>query len=251
MKYSERYVAFVDVLGFSELITRSATDESLRENLLGALDFISIVVRGKGGRSSAKTQFLSDCAIIVDQCDPPGLLSVLLGVEHIARALLREFHVFTRGAIVRGEIYFENDVCFGPAILEAVRLEKEASVPKIHLTADVAGQWKKLLREEPPSEKGWDDFFDLVCFEQDGAAYLNVLSLFKTAHRKRAGADYLPGWSLEERRRASSEIGQFLQSSLREMHERPEPLKKLVWFAEYFNRQMEKEGLPRVSLEAG
>ncbi|MDL2235344.1 hypothetical protein LJC07_04220 [Christensenellaceae bacterium OttesenSCG-928-L17] len=45
--------------------------------------------------------------------------------------------VFVRGGLAYGDLFHEEDVCFGPALLEASQLEKDAIHPRISVSSDI------------------------------------------------------------------------------------------------------------------
>jgi hypothetical protein len=148
-KYEQKYVGFLDILGFSPLVMESASDQALFDRLEGALDMIDVVLVGKGSHSSAMSILASDSILISDKCDLPGLWNVTAGLEYASTLLLEEFGLMSRGALAKGLCLHNERLCFGPSIVQAVELEKHVAIyPRVILTTDLVSDMTAMLSRD-------------------------------------------------------------------------------------------------------
>lgn len=144
--YEVRTVAFIDILGFSDLVVRSAKDVQFLNRLHQALRIVqhqgrtwaTQAMTGRGGVEKAtaqlaamdfRSQAFSDCIVLSQR----GTFVVLLflSVAQLVMALL-ELGVLVRGAIALGPLYHDGSIVFGPALIEAYHLESRcAKFPRI------------------------------------------------------------------------------------------------------------------------
>lgn len=145
--YQERFVAFLDILGFGDLIRRSVLDppEVTIADITSALDLPKPVQKGKmlisevGDISESDhriTQF-SDCIVISTQSSEAGLLYIVDHVERIAFSLLK-LGFLCRGGVSKGLLFHEKNIVFGPAMIDAYKLENEQAInPRVILSREV------------------------------------------------------------------------------------------------------------------
>jgi hypothetical protein len=145
--YSKRFVAFIDILGFTDIIRRTALPEPgiTIDEIVAALDIPSPAEKGKliigsvGDISNSDhkiTQF-SDSLIISTNYSDAGLLHLIDHIEKIAFSFLK-MGFLCRGGIASGLLFHEENVVFGPAMIEAYQLESsEAICPRIVLSKEV------------------------------------------------------------------------------------------------------------------
>lgn len=138
--YDERYLAFVDVLGFSSLVASSASEPTMVEQIYGALSDIS--TRTKASRSDEmqmEATSFSDTVIISTPVGDAELLHLLEVINEFSFGLLSRNMLF-RGALVQGRVLHRPDLIFGPALIAGYRLESERSFhPRIMLDSKVFG----------------------------------------------------------------------------------------------------------------
>jgi hypothetical protein len=144
-KYLDRYVAFVDVLGFSRLI-----EESNAESPIGragaALAMIqswlmgSDIAREYGSSHGPRWRgyWASDALLMTAEGTSSGFRELVDQLLRLSGQLLYSHGLLLRGAITRGNVYESSlrqslgALIFGPAIVRAVRLEKGSAIyPRI------------------------------------------------------------------------------------------------------------------------
>jgi hypothetical protein len=179
--YEHRLVAFIDILGWSELINASVNDAALFENLkIGskALSFAASIpdrmrqlhhdVGGDLVKGAVKgivdvTHF-SDCVLL--SCPVDFAQNFTAEVQFLCRDLLLQGHC-TRGAIVVGPHHHNQSSVFGPAFIEAYKLERDvAKYPRIIVTPGAL----PLINPTPCVTRSYN-----VRTDFDGIAYVDIL----------------------------------------------------------------------------
>lgn len=138
-----RVVAFVDILGFGEIITRMSSDASLYRDVLGAFSEIQKMRKSiethrndKDNRpNDLQVTFFSDCIVISDLVD--NTENVLMNAGLLAKNLL-VLGFLCRGGVAIGWTHHKDNVVFGKGMLDAYELERQvAYYPRIVLQPQV------------------------------------------------------------------------------------------------------------------
>ncbi|MGR0183446.1 hypothetical protein [Azospirillum aestuarii] len=161
--YTERYVAFVDVLGFRSIISKSATNPAVVERVHAALAGIS---RLAAARRSTTLGFevtsFSDNVVLSIPVSPQGLLHLIQTINGFSQDLLGLGMLF-RGAVVRGFALHTHEVIFGPGMVEAYQLESTISFhPRIMLGPAVLADARKYAQKQ----KLWREAFPRYIVEE-------------------------------------------------------------------------------------
>ena len=129
-------MAFIDILGFSNLVMKSQTEGQRVPWLINILN----AVKSNEGISSNYDKELdlqmeftafSDCFVLSSRIPEDPVNTALYQITLICSLLLKS-GLFARGAIVEGPIYHKNDIVFGPAMINAYKNEQSISVyPRI------------------------------------------------------------------------------------------------------------------------
>lgn len=145
--YQERFVAFLDILGFSDIIHRtvlSPPEISINE-IISALVVPEPAQKGKLiignvgdiSKSDHKITQFSDSIVISTESTKAGLLHLIDHIERIAFSLLK-MGFLCRGGVSKGLLFHDENIVFGPAMIDAYDLEsKEAICPRIVLSKGV------------------------------------------------------------------------------------------------------------------
>ena len=225
--FEERYVSFLDILGFGELMDRVVSDRDLRDRLHEMLvinETIADLMADKtvGISNDGMTAF-SDSIVY----SSPEFGNVLNHAHSFWRLLAKE-GFFCRGAIARGPLIHEGRVCYGPAMVLAYQLESRCAVyPRIII--DEAIPWDAGATNTPIAEL-------LRAVQQrdsDGWRYLKTFSFFSTEQHQPGGSE-------------AAGVGPLVQQRLDEALRLSDPRRvaKFRWLAERFNETVDKERAP-------
>lgn len=231
--YRLRYCAFLDILGFKELVERSLTSSKILKEIFSILRTAQ-TIRWRGhhfshGDSSLKVTSFSDCIVASTELSPSGLKSVMTLAEAFTADVLH-LGAFTRGGITSGHLIHTRDEVFGPALNEAYRMEsKEAIVPRIILDKSVASDLSIAGQYEY-------DFQDTCRIDVDGRMYVNVFrelaQQLREAKFNWAGNEYYLNRDVIYCRELRDRLATLISSG---------PSDKMDWFAEAWNREMGHE----------
>lgn len=175
-RFQQRFIAFVDILGFSALVERMSKEDRLFTTVRDILKGLDRQSRGfqqyrrkhrekrketlrKGviplvAETNLQMTAFSDCYVLSEVAPAWHVVAAVqaLGSRFLAEGIL------TRGAVVQGKAYHNGRVLFGPGIISAYRLESEvAKYPRILVSESVRdavwgyheGLWKgRLLKRD-------------------------------------------------------------------------------------------------------
>lgn len=130
MPFENRYVGFVDILGFRNLVSAAASDPGRFETLHRVLLRIATEIPDLGGDDEDfRVTSFSDCIAISARTTDTGLWMVILCCNSLQFNLWPEGILF-RGAITKGAMHHGKEILFGPAFNEAYELEtKTRTIP--------------------------------------------------------------------------------------------------------------------------
>lgn len=136
--YEERYLAFIDILGFANIVHRSQSSTAAVTQLFEALSEISDKAKAvRSGQLKLEVTSFSDTVVISTPVGDADLLHLLQVIDGFCYGLLMRNMLF-RGAMVRGNILHKPDLIFGPALVDAYKLETSISFhPRVMLRTDV------------------------------------------------------------------------------------------------------------------
>lgn len=139
--YTNRFVCFIDILGFKDHIQKN-TGSSDVLNLILSLKHINYI--GKRNILFSPSQiidgvsfsYFSDCVVLTAE-DTLDCLDELMRKACIIVYYLLFFKFFTRGALTFGPVYHDQDFCFGPAFVQAYELERSTAIfPRVILDTE-------------------------------------------------------------------------------------------------------------------
>jgi hypothetical protein len=231
--YSERYVAFIDILGFSSHVRQSEHSPSEAEKLVKIMNRISshwsdkaLLVTHDIYGEDFRSQSFSDCTILSEAATPRGLHYLLFRVTSFAVDLLANGFL-SRGGIAKGPLHHSDSAVFGPAFLRAYDLEQHvADYPRIIVDQNTHQDFNF------PSPVTWDKNVQPdLRHADDGPVYVDIFSWFK-----------FPGQSPYERiEMLRKECRDNIQVKLDASIYVPAHYKKLQWLMTVWNRTVERE----------
>lgn len=185
LKYDQRFVAYIDILGWKETIAKSVSDASELDGVAAALKHMrNPVRRWEYVKDKARvwprvvaTQF-SDTVVLSDEVTIGGAFYLAHAVQELCWGLLLAGHL-TRGAVVKGDLYHDGSVVLGPALISAYQLETSvAKYPRIVLAPDIQEflQYRYIVPDESEHEAAY------VRVDFDGVAHLHLVDIAMVRH---------------------------------------------------------------------
>lgn len=259
--YEERVVAFIDILGFKEIVMRSAYDDALARRIYGALDLrhdnFAKYFADEVDLDWAPADFddlfhtFSDCIVISvrPRAEEIGLL--IFVIFRICRQLLSDGFL-SRGGIAKGLLYHRASrqldtagascdtdqgppsvpIVFGPAFIDAYNFESaHAGGPRVILQNKV---WQEIDTYclAYPNKKLAGFFRAHVKRADDGPAYVDLFADFVSN-----GNFYDAKRNLDDEIRA---IKEHICDALDRAADKPNYFKKNAQLARLFNRAVRK-----------
>jgi hypothetical protein len=173
--YERRYCAFVDILGFKELIDK-LDDGAIP--LLSLRDLLSKVHNPPPTNAAAlptsdfRAQSISDAVALSAAPNPAGLGAIIHTVNQLAVELLKQ-GFFIRGAIVKDLLYHDDKTVFGRALLHAYALENSiVRYPRVMATREVVDDVRSI------DEKTYKQLFRR---SEDGPVFVHLLRAIEIA----------------------------------------------------------------------
>lgn len=169
--YQDRLIAFVDVLGFANLVCRSADEADARAkvgkltatNQLFDAFFTKLMDR-------AETAFFSDSFVV--SVGPDEVFYLVREVGYLCRYLLL-LGLPCRGGISGGPLHHQGKVVVGPAMVQAYQLECDrAKFPRVILDDAAMACWRAEFKD--PSAHA--DCEALVKIDAAGVGYLDLFN---------------------------------------------------------------------------
>jgi hypothetical protein len=227
--YSERYVAFIDILGFGNIVRRSVQSPEQAEALVQIFDRMHKRWSDQGLQATHehmgedfRVQSFSDCTVISEAATPKGLMYLLLMVTQFSLDLMVSGFL-VRGGIAKGLLHHSDQAVFGPAFLDAYALERDiACYPRIIVDK---GTHKDF--ENNHLADNWDDFSrPALRHDDDGPVFVDVFSAFRVKTTSAPSRVPVTGKAI----RAN------IQKQLDDSIYNPAHFKKLRWLTIYWNR---------------
>lgn len=170
-KYSQYYVAFLDILGFKDLVNNSENSCEYVLNIYKFLNqyndmFFSNIPETI--KKEIKMKIMSDSICIYINANIPNALHDLVTFCTLFEynLLLIDPCIFIRGGIVYGDMYVKDDIMFGPALIEAYLLEENnAQFPRIIMCKSTFD------RGRTETDKQFQKSLDFWVFRDDDAFY--------------------------------------------------------------------------------
>lgn len=149
-------VAFVDILGFSNMVKSDCENKSDSIKYFKVLREINKETREIGDCNI--TQF-SDSVIFSLPLSQENYIKMLKVLAEYQQKLLYQ-RIICRGAIAYGKHYKEDDFMFSQALIEAYQLEsKDAIYPRIIISKNLLEYFKPAIESPPYLIKEKDSFY--------------------------------------------------------------------------------------------
>lgn len=157
IQFEDRAVAFIDILGFKQLVNQaalSATDLAKLNDLVALLGAVIPFLDGEVQSSVPQHLIprhlcISDCIILSaplqvsfdEHKNYSGLEILVMRVIQVTQLFL-DFGYLVRGGIEIGKVWHTESNIVGPAYQEALRLEQTAKMPRVILSDSATQLWR-------------------------------------------------------------------------------------------------------------
>lgn len=235
--YKKCIVAFLDILGFKNMINKKAFDEIrdiflsiIPENQLmmalgrAAEDTDESLLRYNAVLSETKVRIMSDSIVIAAPWGAPEALAVVIDICGVIQEQLYNLDtpVFLRGGIAEGEFYLDENLIFGKGLVDAyIAQENYAVYPRIIISDDlIVGKFISVDGQESLPKDG------------DGYSYINTLERYfdcETVEQLKSSEKYD-----KIRKCINVELGGYADSRVRE---------KYIWLRKELTRIEKKLAL--------
>lgn len=124
----EKYVAYLDVLGFKELVFKKRINEL--ETYFHTIN--ETLIRIADSKKNVDSLLVSDSIILITSNTKDDFKMLLQAIQTIqARLAIKD--IWVRGAVSFGEVYFDKDsnLIVGKGLVNAYLLEQEAKFPRV------------------------------------------------------------------------------------------------------------------------
>lgn len=234
-RYRNRYVLFIDILGFKALIAKSKKSELEEETVSNIVNVLSlkrsaISDQYYGSRKGVEVvspdfHTFSDFIVGSVEQNPYGLDCLMFAAWSITEDLLSKGFT-SRGGISKGKVAFQPSsekspgFIFGPAFNEAYLLENSiARYPRVVLSREVRKDFEDLIKNKP---EFWGTHFVRKC--EDGPSCIDLFAAFRSA-------DFLAGVASPT---TAKRLSENLIQNLDENDDDPRVYEKIRWLAECF-----------------
>lgn len=181
-QYENRICLFLDILGFKKQVNgaRESSKEIMR--IRNGLLEIYYAFHGRlkppeDYRTSKKVSQFSDSIVVSYEMTEESSVYHLLFDTYMVHIDLLRHGILVRGAITKGALYHDDRLVFGPALVEAVELEKYAMYPRVILSKEIIaigmehhGFWHDSEEEEKYIKS-------LIEKDSDGVFYVNYFGV--------------------------------------------------------------------------
>lgn len=224
---TERYVAFLDLLGFKHEIEQAEKDPARWPRVQEALRLVKETLCETPAVDMRLTSF-SDCIVISATRTASGLSEMIASIEMLTFNLLQH-DVLVRGGFTAGNAHHDKDFVFGTAVNRAYLLESDkgegARYPMVLVSPEVMDD-----------VKGYGDDY-VACFQEDGQErwFVHFLICYSTYTHEPIYAGKVIMDDPAQR------IRDFICHRLR--RDQGSVLEKATWLAAYWNRAVASQGV--------
>jgi len=187
-RFTNCFVAFVDLLGFEQKVLRNTSSEEVLSILIDSLKICSSFPSGgkkvsndgvSNRRISIQSRFFSD-SVAFFMKDSANDLSHLFLILRYLQDRLWEKNICMRGAITLGEMYWpkstEKGITIGNGLIDAYRMESDIAIyPRVIISDQL---YEYIVRENAPSNPFADDGLlrGYLLRDEAGIYYIDFLS---------------------------------------------------------------------------
>ncbi|MDD1505398.1 hypothetical protein PVA17_22000 [Lysinibacillus sp. CNPSo 3705] len=230
--YEERVIAFIDILGFQEHVTRSETDANHSERLHNALAYLSSIKTDNYKGAYPQNDLGREVSVFSDSIVISYPLTfksasfyLLLDIIHIQLDMMNA-GILVRGGVTVGKLYHSDGVVYGPAMNEAYQIEsKYAIYPRVVVEKKVIIEGVKNSLHDPLLELEY------------------IKGLIKEDEDHQFFIDYISQWQEiddEESYLYALDVTKDLVVNEIQKQTNPNILLKYNWLKRYYNSTLDK-----------
>lgn len=241
IEYGPRYVAFLDVLGFSDIASSLTPEDPKLWNIYFILSTADFVKLNFDHKPCITTTSFSDNVIASAPMTPAGLFDVLFFSFNFAEKMLLSGHL-CRGAVVKGLLHHSDHAVFGRGLVDAYQMESQvADVARVVVS-------RETIEDMHAHKKGHELLSDLsehILQAKDGPHFINILMPLsirrhRWTYRKPADVETIVSPEDDEAYLASRkwQTREIIEKLLYAAGDRPKHFRKVRWLAEEFNARV-------------
>lgn len=245
MKYEQRIVAFIDILGFRSILDKTIDNNDIDneekiDSIISAYQAIRDVwdldkkseLLGARTPESKQVSIFSDSIVVSFKVDEPSeVFFTLLEIKWLIMRLLSR-KMLCRGAVTIGKLIHTENYLFGPALVEAHTLESKAAMyPRIILDNPVIEVSAKAKSSDHSSDQETEYVRSLLEQDSDGMYYIDY---FFKAQTELDDPEYgFPEYI--------DNLGKIIQKGLKgsSHHTKADLRVKFSWMRERYNRMVD------------
>ena len=186
--YEERLCLFLDILAFKSHIDESAKEELKRNSnsmtvtkLYSTLDAINnamtFKIEGLEHKNTKVVSQFSDSIVVSYKLGEESALFDMLFDIYLLQISLIQRGILVRGAITAGQLIHDERLVFGPALNEAVELEKLSMYPRVILSQEIIDLGKKYHGSQHTSKHEEVSIKSLLNQDLDGMFYVDYFAV--------------------------------------------------------------------------
>ena len=184
MKYEDRIVCFIDVLGFKNIINKTLDKEGndieseielINKALSLGLEILDLDDKYKLAKSKIVTQFSDSFVISFAVNERSEIYSTLVNILHLTMNFMVK-GILIRGGIAYGKLIHTNKVVFGPGLVTAYETESRAAMyPRVILDKTVI-EIAKIFHSQGGNPKHEEEsIMNVVTKDTDDMYYIDYI----------------------------------------------------------------------------
>lgn len=179
-KYRDCYVAFLDILGFKNMINNLDCNKlyEVFETIIVA-NRTSAKINDKEVEAFQSVEYaiMSDSVVVYIDADIADALFALLSTCQTIQMALLSDKILLRGGVARGTLFREDSIIFGKGLTQAYLLESNvASFPRIVFNHELLDDGN--MRNVAVSQSIWRS--TLISRDDDELFYINPVTLIRS-----------------------------------------------------------------------
>ncbi len=185
-QYEECVVAYMDILGFAEMVRRSEEDAEAFRRILESMQIVNAIPSGgKKGVGGARrdmpihSRFFSDSLVFFVKPKPSHIAQLFFVLRYLQDRLWQR-HICLRGAIAKGKMYWpanDDNITVGQGLVEAYRIESTVAIYPRIVVSDTL--YRYIADSEAPANPFAKDrdtsLTHYIATDADGVRFLDLL----------------------------------------------------------------------------